>query len=124
MKRLRDFSDKGSNKAYYDLREDWGLIESSLAKQYGIRIRNEKDMPWTEFCSLVSGLMSDTPLGQIVGIRAEKDPKTIKQFTPDQKRIHKEWQSREAIKVVDNPEQYNKQMDQLANVLQNLFGGG
>lgn len=81
-------------------------------------------MPWTEFCNLVSGLMSDTPLGQIVGIRAEKDPKAIKQFTADQKRIHKEWRSRQALKVADNPEQFNKDMDNLAKVLQNLFGGG
>lgn len=73
---------------------------------------------------MISGLMADTPLGQIVGIRAEKDPKAIKQFTPDQKRIHKEWRSREALKVIDNPEKFNRDMDNLSKVLQNLFGGG
>lgn len=35
-------------------------------------------MSWGEFCSLLSGLMPDTPLGQIVGIRSEKDPKKSK----------------------------------------------
>lgn len=51
-------------------------------------------MSWQEFCSLLSGIMHDTPLGQVVSIRAEKDPKVIKNFTKDQKRIHSEWFSR------------------------------
>lgn len=48
-------------------------------------------MSWQEFAHLVSGLNSDTPLGQIVAIRAEKDPKKLKNFTSEQKRIRNEW---------------------------------
>lgn len=48
-------------------------------------------MSWTEFCSLMAGLMHDTPLGQIVSIRAEKDPKRIKEFTKEQRRIRNDW---------------------------------
>jgi hypothetical protein len=45
------------------MEEDWLLIEASLAKQYGIRIRKEIDtMSYAELCNLISGLMPDTPL--------------------------------------------------------------
>lgn len=45
------------------MEEDWPLIEASLAKQYGIRIRKEIDtMDYAELCNLISGLMPDTPL--------------------------------------------------------------
>lgn len=84
-----------NGESYYDLIDDWDLIESSFLKQYGIRLRTEDDMSWQEFCSLLSGIMPDTPLGQIVSIRAEKDPKVIKEFNKDQKRIRSEWIYRE-----------------------------
>lgn len=48
-------------------------------------------MSWGEFCTLLSGIMPETPLGQIVSIRAEKDPKRIKEFTKDQRRIRNDW---------------------------------
>ena len=35
-------------------------------------------MTWSEFATLLSGLMPDTPLGQIISIRAEKDLLKIK----------------------------------------------
>lgn len=59
-----DFKNKNNDiEPWYDLKEDWSLIESSLAKQYGIRIRKEIDtMDYAELCNLISGLMSDTPL--------------------------------------------------------------
>ena len=44
-------------------------------------------MTWSEFATLLSGLMPDTPLGQIISIRSEKDKEVIKRFTKDQKRI-------------------------------------
>lgn len=51
-------------------------------------------MSYSEFCTLLSGIMPDTPLGQIVSIRAEKDKEVIKHFTPEQKRIRAEWRNR------------------------------
>jgi len=104
------------------LREDWSLIEASIAKQYGIRIRNHKDMPWDEFCTLVSGLMPDTPLGQIVSIRMEDDPKIIKSFNASQRKIHSDWKKRRAEKMLDDPEKLNKQMANLAKMLEAMFG--
>lgn len=104
------------------MREDWELIESSLAKQYGIRIRQVSDMPWMEFCTLVSGLMSDTPLGQIVAIRSEKDPKVIKDFNPDQRKIRNDWVKRQVVAMLDNREQLDKDMADLAKTLASMFG--
>ncbi|MDO5293310.1 MAG: Gp15 family bacteriophage protein [bacterium] len=98
-----------SGESYYDIFDDWELIESSFYKQYGIRLRNsgDDDLSYSEFASLLSGLMNDTPLGTIVGIRSEKDPKVIKDFTDEQKKIRSEWILKRNAKINENPEQYN-----------------
>ncbi|OMF04040.1 hypothetical protein BK129_18955 [Paenibacillus amylolyticus] len=123
-KRMRDFSGKSSPDGWYDLYEDWGLIESSLAKQYGIRIRQHGDMPWEEFCTLVGGLMPDTPLGSIISIRAEQDPKTIKGFNADQRRIYNEWRKRQSYKQLEDPQKYAQDMKSLEAIMDRAFGGG
>lgn len=79
-------------------------------------------MPWTEFINLLSGLMPDTPLGQIVAIRAEKDPKILKNFSPDQRRIRRDWQNREAAKRMNNAELLDKDMKSLERALELAFG--
>jgi hypothetical protein len=56
-------------------------------------------MPWEEFCELLSGLGSDTPLGKIVAIRSENDREVLKRFTPEQRKIRGEWQKRAAKRV-------------------------
>lgn len=122
---MRDFSGKSSpDEGWYDLYEDWGLIEASLAKQYGIRIRQHGDMPWEEFCTLVGGLMPDTPLGSIVSIRAEQDPNTIKGYNADQRRIYNDWRKRQAVKQLDNPVQLDQEMKNLEAAMARAFGGG
>ena len=40
---------------------------------------------------MLSGIMPETPLGRVVSIRAEKDPKIIKNFTKEQKKIRNDW---------------------------------
>ncbi len=74
------------------------MIVSSFQTQYGIRIYSDtfKSMKWDEFKALVSGLSSETPLGRMVGIRAESDKEVIKHFTKEQKRIRDEWRNRSA----------------------------
>ena len=64
---------KNFGNDWYDLIDDWALVEASFASQYHIRLRSENDMTWGEFCTLLSGIMSETPLGQIVAIRSEDD---------------------------------------------------
>lgn len=92
------------------------MIESSFLKQYGIRLATNQDMSWAEFCSLLSGIMPNTPLGQIVSIRAEKDKNVIKNFTKEQKRIRFEWFARRFGKK--NRKQIG--MIQLLNLQQDL----
>ena len=65
-------------------------------------------MSWAEFCSLLSGLMADTPLGQVVAIRSEKDMKVIKKFSSEQKRIYNQWRSR---KLRENKKDKKAYMD-------------
>ncbi len=86
--------------------DDWELIEASFLKQYGIRLRQEEDMSWSEFCSLLSGIMPDTPLGSIVSIRVEKDPKRIKEFTADQRKIRNDWLIKRNKKLREDPAAY------------------
>lgn len=124
MKRLRvDFAKRNdTHESWYDLREDWSLIESSMAKQYGMRLRHQVDMPWTEFCTLVSGLMPDTPLGQIITIRSEKDQKVIKGFAPDQRRIYRDWRMYQAKQKLNDPKKLDDEMNALACAFRSMFG--
>lgn len=58
-----DFQESKDNELWYDLEDDWCLIEPSITTQYGIRIRKEiKDMDYAELCNLIAGLMPETPL--------------------------------------------------------------
>jgi hypothetical protein len=81
--------------------EDWGLIEASFTAQYGIRLRNENDMSWGEFSTLLAGIMPKTPLGQIVSLRSEEDENMLKNFTPDQHNIRNEWRNRQVDDMPD-----------------------
>ena len=106
---------KEKEEYWYDLLDDYDLIEASFAKQYGIRLRNEQDMTWSEFATLLSGLMPDTPLGQIISIRAEKDKDVIKRFTKEQKRIQSDWKRRQSKNI--DKESYDDAMNAFKNML-------
>lgn len=71
-------------------------------------------MSWQEFSYYLSGLGSDTPLGKIVSIRAETDPETLKDFTPEQKKIRSEYLQKKAKtmdkKTVDDAIEQFKQV--------------
>lgn len=127
MRKLRlDFatSTKSTTTDWYDLREDWALIEASIAAQYGIRLRQASDMPWSEFTNLVTGLLPETPLGAVVRIRSEDDPKMLKNFNKDQLAIRSKWRERQALRQLDNPEVLKKSMDNLSSMLKSMFGEG
>jgi hypothetical protein len=86
-----DFAKPNSNQEiWYDLYEDYPLIEASFLEQYGIRL-SEVDMTWREFSDLLSCLSADTALGRIVAIRSEDDAEVLKNFTKDQKKIRDKW---------------------------------
>lgn len=87
--------------------------------QYGIRLRQEPDMTWDEFCVLLSGLGPKTPLGNIVSIRSENDKNVLKYFTPEQKKIRSDWQKRKAKKKPVDMNQYMKDMQ----MFEKMFAG-
>lgn len=89
-----DFKKPANNKEiWYDLIDDYPLIEASFLEQYGIRL-NETDMSWREFSDLLACLSADTALGRIVAIRSEDDAEVLKNFTKGQKEIREEWRKR------------------------------
>lgn len=53
-------------------------------------------MPWEEFSDLMCGLGEDTPLGRVVRIRTEDDPEALREMSPAQRRMRREWQRRRA----------------------------
>lgn len=70
---------------------------------------------------MISGLNSDTPLGQIVSIRAEKDPEVIKSFTREQKKIHSDYKKKLAKQKSQN--EIDNALDDLKNAFIRLAGG-
>lgn len=82
-----------SQECYYDLKYDWDLIVSSFLEQYGIRLYEEYDtISHLEFNQLLRGINSETALGKVVRIRAEKDNNRIKEMTKYELQLRKEWQ--------------------------------
>ncbi|MEG1863395.1 MAG: Gp15 family bacteriophage protein, partial [Oscillospiraceae bacterium] len=112
-----------ANKAqqFYDLKYDEILIQQSLAKQYGILPKAQEELSWADFSNLVSGLMYDTPLAQVVSIRSERDMDIVSRFTKEQKAIRAQWQMFlvRNSKARDNKENIGK----LQETLKAMFGG-
>lgn len=87
-----DFAtEKNKEEPWYDLDYDKELIMQSVAKQYHILPSQQDDLQYCDWIRLVSGLMEDTPLGQIVLIRKETDKDIIKRYGPHERRIRAEW---------------------------------
>lgn len=107
---------------WYDFYDDWDLIESSIAQQYGIRIRNEiNTISWSEVKMLVSGLLGDTPLGRIIQIRSENDKEQLKHFTPDMHKIRNEWRDRQAKDKLKDEDALNRTFENMEKMLKVLF---
>ena len=101
---------------YYDLIEDFELIQASFQSQYGIRLsRDLKEMKWKEFRALMIGLAPETPLGRMISIRSETDKDVLKNFTSAQKRINSEWQKR----IAKNKKETDTKM--FLDVMKNAF---
>lgn len=110
-----DFNNEEGYETWYDLFDDWDLIASSLKTQYGYSIRKEIDiLEWGELMSDIAGLKPDTPLGNIVRIRSEKDPEAIKNFSSWEKQIRNEWLNKNASQM--SKETYEKAMNDFKNM--------
>ena len=111
---------ESSGEQWYDITDDWTLIEASFAAQYGIRLRCEPDMTWGEFSSLLCGLGPKTPLGQIVSIRSENDQKMLKNFNASQWKIRNDWRTRNFRRM--DAAELEQQMSQLERQICAAFG--
>lgn len=116
-----DFKTSNNIETWYDLDEDWTLVEASLAQQYKLRIRKEIDnMDYAELSNLISGLMPDTPLGNIIQIRSEDDEEVLKNFTQEQKNIRWEYRRKIANKI--DAEEYKKVIAEFQKAFKEMAG--
>lgn len=116
-----DFKNQSNSENWYDFEEDWELIASSLKTQYGYSIRKEiETMSWAELSSDISGLMSDTPLGNIVQIRSENDKEKLKYFTQEQKNIRWKYRTKMAKKI--DKEEYKKVIADFQKIFKGMAG--
>lgn len=124
MKKWRnDFNNITTYETWYDLFDDWDLIESSFAQQYGIRLRkNISDIEWGEFTSLLAGLNGETALGNIVRIRSENNHEALKNFSKEELRIRSEWRNKTASQI--NEEDYNTAMESIKNMFKSIAKQG
>ena len=100
------------------------LIEQSIAKQYGVLPSQQEEMKYSDWAKLLSGIMHDTPLGQVVSIRRETDQKIIKTYNADQMKIRRDWQKFCAVNRPPTPEEEKRMYARLENTLNSLFGKG
>lgn len=117
---MPDFAQKQA--VLYDVQFDEKLIRQSLTAQYGILPYMQDNLPYRDWCSLVEGLSSDSPLGKVIAIRAETDRQQIEQMTPAQKKIRQEWSrflSQTATR--GNEQDQKKQMEQLQQALKTMY---
>ncbi len=98
------------------------LIEQSIAKQYHILPSEQDDLSYCDWSKLVSGLMHDTPLGQVVAVRSEDDKDVLKNMTPEQRAIRSEWFAFRAANVQYSAEDMRRQSEQLEKMIASLFG--
>ena len=98
------------------------LIEQSIAKQYHILPSEQGNLSYSDWSKLVSGLMHDTPLGQVVAIRSEDDKDVLKKMTPEQRAVRSEWFAFRASHVQYSSEDMRRQSEQLEKMIASLFG--
>ena len=116
------FAKRKEENKWYDLFKDWELIEASFLTQYGIRLRVVDDMSWNEFCTLLSGIMPKTPLGQIVSIRAEEDKDILNNFTEEQHKIRNEWRNRNNTTIEMTDEEKEQKIKEFEQMMASMFG--
>jgi len=80
-------------------------------------------MTWDEFTTLLTGILPETPLGYIVGIRSENDREKLKSFTPEQKGIRNAWRTRNVVTDMSPVEAANT-VQEIQNIFKQMFGGG
>ena len=70
--------------------------------QYPTKDLYDDKMDWIEFTTLLAGIMPDTPLGNIISIRAEDDADTLEHFSEEQHRIRDEWRDKQTQRMIES----------------------
>lgn len=79
-------------------------------------------MSWSEFSTLLAGIMPETPLGQIVSIRSEEDKDMLKNFTKEQHKIRNDWRNRvNPIRDMSNEEK-EEEIRKVQEIFAKAFG--
>ena len=97
---------------------------ASLRQQYGLRVQSDEfaAMSWDEFSDLVGGLNEQTALVRVAQIRTESDRETLKNFTPEQRRMRSEWQRRRALAMPQS--EVDAALDAMSKAFAKMFGEG
>lgn len=108
-------------ETWYDPEHDKSLIEQSIAKQYHILPSEQEELSYSDWVTLLSGIMEDTPLGRTVLIRKEDDGERIKRFSPYERRIYNEWRNFRAEKKRQNAQEVMKAISNFEEMFKNMF---
>lgn len=79
-------------------------------------------MSWDEFCTLLSGILPETPLGYIVQIRSENDPEKLKHFTKEQKQIRAKWRAKMFRNYNFDEKEAKKMIEKFEQMIASAFG--
>ncbi len=105
----------------YDFEFDEDLIEKSITSQYGILPYAQSCLPYKDWAALVEGLMPESLLGRVVGIRAEQDREMIEQMGPQQLKIRREWQRFLSGRSQKDEVELKKEMQNLQQALKQMY---
>jgi hypothetical protein len=81
----------------------------------------QNQLSFAEWSLLVSGLMDDTPIGRLVALRRESDPKVLKVLSPEQKRMRADWASFCAGKRRSTPGSVASAAKEVEAMIKSLF---
>ena len=110
----------------YDLEFDKDLILQSIATQYHILPSEQDDLRYSDWIELLAGIMDRTPLGRTVQIRMETNREVIKNMTPHELKIRRDWNDFIAQKMAKetDPEAMKSQIAALERMIASAFGKG
>lgn len=104
------------------------LIQQSIAKQYGVLPSEQENLKYSDWAKMVGGLMDDTPLGHVVGVRSETNKEIIKNYTNEQRAIRDDWSRFLASRVTgkeftkSDEANWDKQMAEMERAFAAAFG--
>lgn len=84
---------------------------------------DQDELPYSDWVSLVAGIMENTPLGQTVLIRKENDRERLKHFSKHERNIRNEWRNFRAGQKRDSqsPQDVNHAMEMFENMFREMF---